>query len=1048
MNNKTLIRRAILPSAVICLALTFNPYTAFAVSSPLAVNGAGDVVTGIVLDETGETITGAKVSTSDGGTLAVTDYEGKFEIDVRPGTELQVAYVGYNTVRIVAGDGMEVTLTPDTPDSDRIEMIAYGVRKKAAVTGAVSSMNGDELLKTSVGSVNNLLAGRLPGVTAVQWSGEPGADAAEIFVRGRGTWQNSSPLILVDGVEREMWDIDPNEIESVTVLKDASSTAVYGMRGANGVLLITTRHGREGKARINVSTSFTAVTPTRKIEPASSFEYAGFYNQMCANDGREQAFSDFAIEKFRTNADPVRFPNVNWADYIMKDVALQQQHNVNVSGGSNRVKYFISAGMYAQDGLFKEWGKSYSYDYGYKRFNYRANVDINASKTTLVSASISGKVDGKDTPRAGQGSADMMKAIYCATPFYGPGFVDGRYIVNSASPSDNLSGNWQDQLPFVGKSPMAYYDDQPGGYHCSNNKMSIDLAVTQRLDFITKGLDIKVKGAYNTFYQLLGATTAQVSFYTPVLQQDGNTVIYRKTGDDVAPSYSTSQSAVGRDWYAEASVNYNRTFGGHTVTGLLLYNQAKEYYPSAYSDIPYTYFGLAGRVSYDYKNRYMAEFSIGYNGSGNFAPERRYGTFPAGSLGWAISNEPFFKPLKSVVSLLKLRASWGVTGNDNFRAVRSMYFADTYGASHSALLESGALSYNFGVQSGTLSPGVTGEAADSPLVGWEKAYGQNYGLDLNFLDDRLSISFDWYREHRTDILIPAYDAAPAIEGGLAPVFNSAEANRRGWEISLNWSDKVGKDFRYWAGLNVSNNRNEIAGEGDRIGSRPLYKFWKFYYEDCEADYEKAFNSPFPTQLTGDLEPGDCVYVDLDKNGKIDSGDKVCGLGHTDDPEYFGGLNLGLQYKGLSFSTQLTGAWNVSRLIGGVYREPFASVESASAADGGLLSYHLNHTWTADNPSQSAEFPRATWSNATQNYADCSLYEKDAKYLRVKAVRLGYDFSFPFMKKIGLSQLQLALSAYNLFTFTPYVWGDPEALAGSSVSYPLQRTFTASLKVGF
>ncbi|MCQ2154137.1 MAG: TonB-dependent receptor [Bacteroidales bacterium] len=1022
MNNKTLLVRAILLTMAVCSALTFNPSASSAAPAPLP---AGAVITGIVLDRTGETITGATVSTvgTGGRKLAVTDLGGKFEIDVQPGTELQIDYVGYNSVRVIAGDDMEVTLTPDSTDPDLVEVVAYGSQKKVAVTGAISSVRGDELTRTPVSSINNVLAGYLPGVTSIQYSGEPGADAAAIFIRGKGTWENASPLVLVDGVEREMWDIDPNEIESVTALKDASATAVYGMRGANGVLLVTTRRGREGKARVNVSASFSALTPTSRITPASSYEYATFYNSMCANDGRDPVFNDLVLDKFRTGSDPVRFPSVNWADYILKDAALQQQHNVNVSGGNNRVRYFVSAGMFTQDGLFREWGESYRYGYQYRRFNYRANVDINATRTTIVSVSVAGKIDDRNTPRTDLGSADMINAIYCATPFCSPGFIDGRFVMNSTDPTDNLSGDTRNQLPFVGSSPMAYYADQPGGYRYNDNRISIDLALTQRLDFITKGLDIRLKGAYNTLYQLTGTATAQIATYFPVLQPDGQTIVFRKSGEKADPTYTTSQTSVGRDWYAEISVNYNRTFNGHTVGALVLYNQSKTYYPAAYAGINRAYAGLAGRVTYDYRNRYLAEFNIGYNGSGNYARGHRFGTFPAGSLGWVISGEPFFEPLKDAVSLLKLRASCGLTGYD---AAGYLYFAGS------------------GVGDGTIP---MGGVETNPSASWEKAFEQNYGADVNFLDDRLRIAFDYYREQRRDILVPDL-SAPAIAGGTPVYASLGRANRWGWEVSVNWDDRVGKDFRYWIGANVSRNRNEIVGEGTRIGSHRLYQFWKYYYDGCEADYQKEFGSTFPTQLVGTLKPGDCVFVDIDKNGVIDESDKVSGLGHTDYPEFFGGLNLGLQYKGLSFSAQLTGAWNVSRLIGGVFRKPFTNTAFGNPAEGGLLSYHLGSTWTTDNPSQSAEYPRATWDNAEQNYADCTLYEKDAKYLRVKALQLSYDFDFPFMRKIGLSQLQLALSAYNPFTFTSYKWGDPEALAGGSPSYPLPRTFTASLKVGF
>lgn len=1065
MNENQMLKGAKFPAFAVMAMLGASPLPQVWLT-PAVAQSQQTTVRGTVIDDLGEPVLGATVMVVGTTNGAITDIDGNFSLNVKPGADLQVSFVGYETQVVKAQNGMTITLAENSTLLQDVEVVAYGVQKKVTVTGAIASVKGDDLLATPVSSVNNVLAGQLSGVTTIQSSGEPGSDAAQIFVRGKATWADAAPLIQVDGVEREMWDIDPNEIESITVLKDASATAVFGVRGANGVVLITTKRGQEGKAKINVSTSFTALQPTKMIELANSYDYATFYNKMLANDGQNPQFSDLVIQKFKDGSDPIRFPSMDWCDYIMKDVTLQQQHNVNISGGNKMVKYFISAGYYSQGGLFKEWDTSWDYGYQYQRFNYRANLDIQATKTTTISMNLSGKVDDKDTPRTGQGSAGMIKAIYYATPFCSPGFVDGKFVVNSTAASDNLSGNSANQLPFIGSHPMTYYAYQPGGFHYSNNSLSFDLALDQKLDMITKGLSFKVKGSYNTSYQLYTTTTAQVATYYPVLQEDGETIIYRKTGDNVEPSYKTEQSGKARNWYAEASLNYHRQFGDHTINGLALYNQSKEYYPKTYSDLARTYVGFVGRVTYDYKSRYMAEVNFGYNGSENFAPGKRFGSFPAGSVGWIMSEEKWFEPAKDIVSFFKLRASWGLVGNDKIGGSRYMYLSDPYNVNQAALLEragkdSGAFGYNFGVENGTVAKGAVESAKNNPDVSWEKAFKQDYGFDLNLFNDRLRTNFDYFLEHRTDILVQNF-TAPSIVGVTLPYSNLGETNSWGWEVSLNWNDKIGSDFRYWAKLNLSYNQNEIVEryetpkantyqeeKGKRIGSRSLYKFWKYYEgPQTEQEYQKVFGTPFPTQLVTNLEEGDCVYVDLDGNGKIDGDDQIRGLGYTNDPEYICGLNLGFQWKQLSFSTQLTGAWNVTRVIGSMFREPFASAASNNATDGGLLAYHLSNTWSKENPSQSAEYPRATWLNAAQNYAECSLYEKNANYLRLKTIQMGYDFKGNWMKKLGMSQFQLSLSAYNLFTLTPYLWGDPEATASSSPSYPLQRTYTASLKIGF
>ena len=1074
------IKGKALPFAAIVSAWLFVPSAGMnSVRAAVQNVQQSESITGTVVDNTGEAVIGASVIVVGAQTTTgtVTDFDGNFTLKVKPGTQLKISFVGYKERIVKAANGMKVTLEEESTMLQGVEIVAYGVQKKVTVTGALSSVKAEDLTRTPVSSVNNVLAGQLSGVTTVQTSGEPGSDAAQIFVRGQGTWADSSPLIQVDGVEREMWDIDPNEIESVTVLKDASATAVFGVRGANGVVLITTKRGAEGKAKISFNASFSALTPTAMVEQATSEQYATFHNQMRANDGKSPYFSDSVIEMFRNGSDPIRFPSMQWTDYLMKDVTLQQQHNINISGGNKTVKYFISAGMFTQDGIFKEFDRPYDYGYQYQRFNYRSNLDIDVTKTTKVSFNISGKVDESRKPHTGQSSDQMIREMYWASPFSSPGFVDGRYIVTSTSESDNVNevpGENALILPFGTSTPMAYAMTQPGAYHYNNNKLQMDLVLDQKLDFVTKGLSLKLKGSYNSAYQVRKEITHSAATYTPVyhkwLDESGavqEQTLYRLSNDNTEPVYSNSSPSTGRNWYAEGSLNYNRSFGLHTITALALYNQSKEYYISGnYSDIPRTYVGFVGRVTYDWNNRYMAEVNFGYNGSENFAPGKRFGSFPAGSVGWVVSDEPFFKPVKKVVSFLKLRASWGLVGNDKIGGSRFMYMADPYIVNQTNTFDrftytsvnEPAFAYLFGIENGTATKGAYESAKNNPDVSWEKAFKQDYGFDMNFLDDRLRVVFDYYKEHRTDILAQDW-TIPGFLGFDPPYTNFGIVDSHGWELSLNWQDKIGKDFRYSVKVNLSHNQNEIIEDrqapqqndfmytaGRRIGSRLQFKFWKFYYDGAEADYEKEFGSPFPTPLVDKLYPGDPVFVDLDKDGAITNNDMSRDYGYTDDPQYIAGLNLAAYYKNFSLSAQFTGAWAVSRVLGDVFRRPFQN--RSTVLDGGLLTYHLENTWTAENPSQDAEYPRATWDNANQNYAGSTLFEKDAKYLRLKTLQIAYDFHFPFMKKLGMNQLQLALSGYNLFTITPYKFGDPEARASTTPSYPLQRTYTASIKVGF
>lgn len=1025
--------------AVLCLLLT-----GFAANAQQKISGT-------VIDSYGEAVIGAGVFQKDTNNGTVTDVDGKFSLTVPGGSTVVVSCIGYKDYefRIDSKSVYAITLQEDTEALEAVEVVAYGTQKKVTVTGALSSVKSEDILRTPISSVNNVLAGQLSGVTTIQYSGEPGSDAATIFVRGKGTWSDSSPLIQVDGVERSMSDINPEEIESITVLKDASATAVFGVRGANGVVLITTKRGAEGKAKISVNTSFSLVTPTELVKQANSYDYALFYNQMRANDGTEAVFSDEVIQKFRDQSDPIRFPSVQWTDYMMKKLTTQSNHSVNISGGTKKVKYFVSAGYMNQGGLFEEFDSPYNFGYQYERFNYRGNLDVNVTNTTKISFDISGNVSNADKPRTGQGSTGMIRNIYYATPFSSPGLVDGKYVATTTDYSDGLT------LPFTGISGMEYYT--LGGFISTNiNKLQMDLALNQNLKFITEGLSFKIKGSYNSQFSAVQTGTASRATYFPVIQDDGS-MAYRKSGENTPVSYSES-TGKARNWYFETSLNYSRTFGGHSVGGLVLYNQSKEYYPGTYSDIPRGYVGLVGRATYDYKKKYLAEFNIGYNGSENFHPSRRFGVFPAGSLGWVVSDEPFFRPIKSVISFFKLRASWGLVGNDKIGGSRFMYTADPYTVNNSALATRSGYAYNFGVDNSTNFMGAYANSRNNPNVSWEKAFKQDYGFDANFLNEKLTFTYDYYKEHRTDILLQDM-TAPALIGFKVPYANLGIVDSWGWEASLKWRDRIGKNFNYWANVNLSHNQNRIVErkeapysneyqyqKGNRIGARYMYQFFRYYDADTPRLYEETFGEPFPKQLV-DLKDGDAVFVDLDHNGYIDGNDMTRKLGYTDDPQYVVGLNTGFSWKNVEFNMQWTGAWGVSRMIGEAFRIPF--VARTDYTTGGLLQYHVDNTWDPENPSQDAKYPRATWANGkTNNYMDCALYEQNASYLRLKTLMIGYNFKGGFLKTMGISNLQLAFSGYNLLTLTPYIWGDPETVASTEPTYPLQRTYTFSLKLNF
>ena len=1064
MNKKNYIKKTTLP-VVLFFSFALVPVFGSQGQAYAAVDivQQQSMIKGTVVDEKGEPVIGANVIAAGSPNGTITDIDGNFRLSVKPGANLKFSYIGDTDQVVVAKDKMRIVLAEDATALEEVEIVAYGVQKKVSVTGAIASVKAEDVMRTPVGSISNVLGGQMSGLTTVQYSGEPGADAADILVRGKATWTNSSPLIQIDGIVREASDmaqLDPNEIESISILKDASATAVFGIRGANGVVLITTKRGKEGKAKISFTTSASILMPTKMVEQANSYEYATFYNQMLANDGTAPKFSDEVIQKFKDHSDPIRFPDVDWVDYVMKDAAIQTQHNLNISGGTDRVRYFISVGAYTQGGLFKEYDLPYNLSYQYRRFNYRTNLDIDVTKTTKLSINLSGNLDNSDKPNNSGGTSSIVRNIYYTTPFHSPGIVDGKMVYATADEqADGL------RLPFTGTNDAMTYRNGKST-HASNNKLSMDLALEQKLDFITKGLNFRLKGAYNSAFSVTKTGECGIASYTPILKSDG-TIGYKKSGEnsDVKYGYSTGKA---RDWYMEAGFNYSRSFNNHNVGALLLYNQSKEYYfgssNSIYRDIPRGYVGLVGRVTYDWKNRYLVEFNVGYNGSENFAPESRFGVFPAGSFGWVMSEEKWFSAMKSWVSFLKLRASFGLVGNDKTGSndSRFLYVPDPYNTnlnSEANVGGNGNYGYIFGVDNKTISLGSSEASKNNPNVGWEKSFKQNYGIDINFLDDKLSATGEYYREHRTNILLQN-GQAPGILGFAMPWANLGIVDSWGWELSLKWNDKIGNNFRYWAGVNLSYNQNEIIEnmpapqlydyqytKGHRIGARKQYVFWRYYDEITPELYEQTFHRPYPDQGIA-MQNGDAVFMDLNGDRLIDNNDMSYDYGYTDDPEYMVGVNLGFVYKNWEVNTQWTGSWNVTRMVSDVFRRPFRSASENEY--GGLLSYHLDNTWTEENPSQSAKYPRASFVTAKgeHNYADATLYEQDSKYLRLKTLQVAYNFKFPFMKKLGMNTMQLAFSGYNLWTLTPYLWGDPEARASSSPAYPLSKTYTLSLKVGF
>lgn len=988
----------------------------------------------VVDDRTSEPLVGATVKVKGSTIGTITDIDGNFALDIPDNISpivFEVSYMGYASKEAAPAKttGFTIRLAEDSQTLEEVQIIAYGKQSKMSVTAAISSIDTKELLKSPSGSVANALSGAVTGLSSIQPSGQPGAENPSIYIRGTGSLSDelSKPLILVDGVERSFFQMDSHEIESITVLKDAASTAVFGVRGANGVVLVTTRRGVSGKPVISLNSSFGLTQALRNLKGVDSYTYATLYNEAQLSDNpslteSQLGFSPFVIDMFRTNEDPIMFPNVDWNDYLFKNLAWQTQHNLTLSGGGERFRYFVSLGYLLQDGMLKQLGESYDPNYQYKRFNYRSNVDIDITKSTLLKVNIGGHVGAKREPR----TDELWRKVLWSTPFSSPGIVDGKLISNIYS----------NRYISIGERscPLDYYYNY--GYNVdTDNVLNLDLALEQKLDFITPGLSMNIKGAYNTNYNVKASRTPSGadSMCTPIylgsIETPGmdfwdprfdRTIVYQTDGVSGLHEQMSYGEEVGRgrNWYGEFSLNYSRSFGDHDVSALFLYNQSKKYYPETkidgkvfYMDIPTAYVGYVGRMTYAYKKRYMVDLNAGYNGSENFAPDKRFGFFPAVSAGWILSEEKFMKKQK-VIDFLKLRASYGIVGNDKMENARFLYMAGAWSGYNTVAKGQG--SWQFGKDGGTgLLPDAKENTMGNPDVTWEKVAKQNYGIDLKMFDSRLSLTADVFFEKRKDIL-STRNTLPAITDINLPKINLGKVNNHGYELSLGWNDRAGK-VDYWLKANVSYAKNKIIYMDEVVPNEPYmaetgrstgltygYIFDRFLQKDdfdADGNLKKDENGRqiLPQMALGTPRPGDALFKDLNGDGVINGDDKTR-FGYAERPDYVFGFLGGLKWKNFEFSMQWTAAMNASRILDGEYRNAFGSTNSRM-----LLKFLADGRWTEENPN--SRFPRLTFMNKSHYLQTSDLWLMNGSYLRLKTAEISYTLpQKDFLKKDHLVRL--------------------------------------------
>ena len=1049
-------------AAVTCLLAILGGVPAF--------SQRGVTVKGTVIDNDGLPVIGAAVTIKGTTNGVAAGADGSFVITVPGETAvIEVSALGYSTQEVKIGKQrtLTVVLQDDTQSIEATVVVAYGTQTKATVTGALTTIDSKTLVKAPVADVTNVLAGQMPGVSTIQETGQPGEDYAKIYIRGVGSLSESAstPLILVDGVERPLNTVDPNEIESLSILKDAASTAVFGVRGANGVIIVTTKRGDTGKPKISVSSITGVQMPMSYIKQSNAYDFARYYNVYQWNDGKEQQdlyFTPEAIEAYRTGSDPIMFPSTNWNEVMFRKAFLQTKNNINISGGSDKVRYFVSMGYMFQNGLLKAIpGVDYDNNYTYNRYNYRANLDFKLTETTDMHFNISGVIGDTHEPYNDRDNIWTLTMLW-AHPVGSPGVV-GDQVFTSVSTSALPSGltKWNGWEYYY----MSGYTDK------YKTTLGMDLTINQKLDFITEGLSASIRGSYDASmsmtkkriggsglhytYEYDSWTKDSPTYGLPINDPDFDKTYKVIVSDSEAPlSWKDPDTDDDKSWYLEGRIDYSRKFAhAHNVSALLLYNQSRDYYPSKYSYLPRGYVGFVGRVTYGYKDKYLVDFSAGYNGSENFAPGKtRYGFFPSASVGWVISEEKFMKRV-GFVDFLKIRGSIGLVGNDQGQSTRFMYMEGTWN-------EEG--SYYFGTNN---SGGVPRYELGTPGnlgITWEKALKSNIGLDMDLFGKRLHFSGDIFNERRTNILVKP-NSLPGVIAYTPQNMNRGEVNNSGYEVELGWRDHIG-DFTYDINANVTFARNKIifmdevdpaepyqAQTGGSTNRHLLYIFDRLYQKSdfiTDENGNRVLNPELP-QPAGTVYPGDCKYKDLNGDMKVDGLDKMY-TGFPDRPEYVFGSNWKFGYKGFNLALNWVAATNVNRVWNADYRIPFTN-----SGHRGLLQMFAERSWIDnDNPwapgREDGDLPRFTKTNYPWNSEDSTLWTVDASYLRLKSASFGYTFSRNrFFDKLGIGSFGIMFTGYNIFTISKMTLQDPEAKSSSSAgTYPLVKTYNLSININF
>ena len=1074
------IKRNICLVAVSCTLLAGIPLQGVAQTGRTAKVQATQsnkiTVSGTVLDKTtNDPLIGVSVvvkGVANAGTI--TDMDGKFTLKL-PYAEapLVFSYLGYQPQEIVPGAKKELTvlLQEDTKALQEVVVVGYTKQRKETMIGSVATITTKDLTQSPTANINNALAGRLPGLIVNQYAGgEPGVDQSELFIRGKATYGNQSAIVIVDGIERDMSYLAPDEIETFTILKDASATAAYGIRGANGVIVITTKRGKAAeKATVNLKASIGINQPIGFPEYLGSADYATLYNEARLNDAKMTGadisslnlFSQQAIDNFRRakgdNSDGLGY-DWDYYDFAFKP-GLQEDVSLSIRGGTDKVRYYVLANYFSQGGNYK-YSNAGEYDSQTKftRYNFRSNIDININRYLSTRLDLGARITDRNAPGT---TAGRLMTICATQPPYLPILVEENahpqneeYI--QQNPRGMLYGDNIYRYNLLGELSRTGYLNEKNTYLNGSFAMNLDM------EFLTKGLKAEVMFSYDASegrwinrkldtYKDGYREYPKYATFMPIEGSDaymagGHYTGAYKTDIDQTIGNGFSHNASDGRTYIQARLDYNRLFSNrHEVTAMLLANRGNR---TVNNELAYHSQGITGRFAYYYNQKYLMEFNFGYNGSENFAPGKRYGFFPAGSIGWVVSEEEFMKKA-SWIDFLKVRASYGLVGSDNVSS-RFPYLA-FYG---------GGSGYDFGNNFGTNVGGTSeGNLANANLT-WEKARKLNVGIDFTTLNQRLALTIDAFYEYRFDIITDMNSDGimgyPDIVGKDAALQNLGEVSNRGVDIELSWNDKIGKDFRYYIrpNLTFSRNRLEYKAEVARKNSwrketgKRLYENFVYVFDHFVADQEEADRlNKIGYQPWGQLIPGDVVYKDLDRNGVIDDEDRTA-MGNPRSPELMFGIPFGFQYKNFDFSVLLQGATKSSILLNGAAVFDFPQFEQDKI--GRVKKMHLDR-WTPETAA-TAKYPALHYGTHDNNKnGNSSLFLYDASYLRLKNVEIGYNVSPKLLRKFHVQQARIYVQGLNLLTFDKLgdVDIDPETKSGDGASwYPIQKVFNFGIDITF